>query len=71
MSEYASLPNVKIFCIDAILFELSCVECFQYETYHAPLGRPFLVSALALFISIQYIFFLFFSVLNDAVIIEV
>ena len=40
-SEYASLPTVKRFCIDAILFELACAECFQYETYHAPLGSPF------------------------------
>ena len=28
------------------LFELSCAECFEYESCHAPLSRPFLVSAL-------------------------
>ena len=27
----ASLPTVKRFCADAILFELSCAECFQYD----------------------------------------
>ena len=35
------MPTVKRFCIDAILFELACAESFQYDTFEAPLSRPF------------------------------
>ena len=42
------MPTLKRFCIDAILLELSCAECFEYETCNAPLGRPFLVSEVVI-----------------------
>ena len=35
------MPTVKRFCIDAILFELACAECFQYDAFNALLSRPF------------------------------
>ena len=41
------MPTVKIFCIVAILLELSCAECIQYETYDAPLCRPFFSECVA------------------------
>ena len=55
LSKNASLPTVKRFCIDAILSELSCAKCFQYETYHAPLGRPFFTECNVKYLTIYHL----------------